>query len=184
MFHRQQHGNRLERAGGAEGVTGDALRRCDRHSPLAEHLGDGCRLGSIVERGGRAVGIDVADVARLETGVVEGQPHARDRAGATRSGRGDVMGVGVAGSAQHLAEDVCTSALGSRPFLEDQRCCALAEHEPVPVDVERPARTGSRQRGHVAEAGDADRTSCRFRSARDDGIAHPPGDQAAAYPMA
>ena len=38
MLERQQHGCRLERPGGAEGVTGHALDRCDRRSGFPKTL--------------------------------------------------------------------------------------------------------------------------------------------------
>ena len=105
LLDRQQHGGGFERAGGAERMTGDALGRHDRHGSLAEHRGDRRRLGRVVERCARAVGVDLSDVAGLEPGVGEREPHAGDRADTAGRRRGDVVGVGVAAAPEDLAED-------------------------------------------------------------------------------
>ena len=60
----EERGDRLDRAGGADEVAGDALGRGDRRRAAAEHLDDGLGLGGVVERRRRAVGVDVADVGR------------------------------------------------------------------------------------------------------------------------
>ena len=77
VLHRQHDGGRLERAGGAEGVTGDALRRRDDRAGRAEHLGDGLGFGRVVERRRRAVRVDVHDVGRREPGVCDARAPCR-----------------------------------------------------------------------------------------------------------
>ena len=46
----------------------------------AEHAAHGLRLGGIVQRRRRAVGVDLGDVVGLQPGVGEGQLHAVDGA--------------------------------------------------------------------------------------------------------
>ena len=77
----------------------------------AEDLGDRGSLSGIVEWGRCSVGVDVADVARLESGVGERQAHAGDRANTTRRRRSDVMRIGVATRAEHFADDVGPAVL-------------------------------------------------------------------------
>lgn len=76
MLERQQHGGCFERSGGAERMTGDPLRRHDRNRTWAEDLGDGGRLGGVVQRGARAVRVDLADLVRSEPSIIEGETHA------------------------------------------------------------------------------------------------------------
>ena len=161
-----KHRGRLERAGRAEGVAGDALGRGHRRSGLAEHGDHRVRLGGVVERRRRAVGVDLPDVARLETGVVEREPHARDRPGTARRGRGDVVGVGVARRPEDLAEDRRPARLGVLPLLQHEHRRALAHDEAVAVGVERPAHARRRQRGHVPEPGQRGRRWPPTRSLR------------------
>ena len=104
---------------------------------VAEHLAHGVRLGGVVERGRGAVGVDLHDVAGVEAGVVERQPHAHGGAGAAGRRGGDVVGVGVAAGAEHLGEDRGATALGVLPLLEHEHARAFAHHEAVAVDVER-----------------------------------------------
>ncbi len=80
VLDRQQRGGGLERAGGAERMSGDALGRHDRDGAGTEHRGDRGGLGGVVERGRGAVGVHLLDVAGLEPGLGECEPHAGDRA--------------------------------------------------------------------------------------------------------
>ena len=57
---------------------------------VAEDLVDGPRLGQVVERGGRAVGVDVADVGRLQLPASNRASSMQDTAPAP-SGAGAVM---------------------------------------------------------------------------------------------
>ncbi len=104
-----------------------------------EHLGDRGGLGRIVERGRCAVGVDLADVAGLEAGVGERQPHARDCAGTARRRRGDVVGVGVARRAQHLADDRWRH--GARPPTTPR-----ASNTAAPSPSTKPSRSTSNGR--------------------------------------
>ena len=158
----QQRCHRLDRAGGTDEVAGHALGGGDRDGAGAEHLGDGGRLGGVVERRRGAVGVDVADVGRREAGVGEGQLHARHRAGAALGRRGDVVGVAGAAVAEHLAE--IGGAAGRRPTPRSsstRNAGPLPHHEAVAGGVEGPAGGGRvgvrRQRAHAPERGRARR---------------------------
>ena len=77
----------------AEAVAGRALRRRDRRPPgvlLAERELDHLRLGRVAERRRGRVRVDVADLGRLDAGVLERHPHRPRRALAGRVGLGDV----------------------------------------------------------------------------------------------
>ena len=125
VLHCQQHGDGFERARCTEGMTSDTFGRCHRHASWAEDLGDRCGLGGIVERRRGPVGVYVADVAGLESGVGERKAHAGDRTDTTRRRRGDVMRIGVATCAEYLADDGGPTALRGRPLFEYQHARRL-----------------------------------------------------------
>ena len=81
-----------------------------------------------------AVGVDLGDVARLEPGVGERQPHAGDGADAAGGGRGDVVGVGGGGAAEELGRGSWRPALTARSHSSSSRiAAALGDHEAVAV---------------------------------------------------
>ena len=125
------------------------------HGAGAEDLGDGGRLGGVVERRGRAVGVDVADVGGREAGVGEGRLHARHGADAALGRGGDVVGVAGAAVAEHLAPDAWRRGPGpTRPPR------ARGTRRPPPSR----SRRGRRRRDGWPSAG----------SGLDDERAHPP----------
>ncbi len=177
VLHRQQQGGGLESPCGAEGMAGDALGGGHRHSTGAEDRGDCCGFCRVVERGAGAVGVELLDVAGRQAGVAESRVHAHDGAGAAGGGSGDVVGVGVAGSAEHLTEDGGATIDSGLPFLEHQHGCAFAEHEAVALGGEGAAVAGRAEGGHVAERCLADAATGALAATGDTGIDHAPCHQ-------
>src|SRR5215211_6789735 len=87
----------------------------------------------IAEFGACAVGVDVVDVGRSDTGVSEGVFHRPTGACPVRRRRGDVVRVGRAADAEHLGVDRGAALLRVLQFLEDDDAGPFAEHEPVAV---------------------------------------------------
>ena len=104
----------------------------------AEHLGDGVRLGPVVERGRGAVGVDVADLVRRDAGVLHGQGHAGGRPGPAGDRGGDVVGVGGAGRAGQLTVDAGPAGDGVVP--------ASSTRAPAPSVITKPSRRMSKGR--------------------------------------
>ena len=82
----------------------------------------------------------------VETGVVERELHACSRTGAAGDGRGDVVGVGVAAVAEHLAVDRGAARQRVLQRLEHGEARALGDHEPVAGGVERTRRAATGRR--------------------------------------
>ena len=151
--------HRLDRARAADQVTGAALHRRDRRGgPVGqsarveqrrppEQCGERTGLGKVTGEGAGPVGVDVPDLRGGGARVLEGQPHAAQRA-VPVGVRGDqVEGVragGIAGDARQCRAARAPRVPGS---LQDQERGALAHHEPVAVGVERPG--GELRPGHV-----------------------------------
>ena len=169
-------GDGFGRAGGADQVPGDALGRRDRRRGVAEHLADRLGLGRVVERGRRAVRVDVPDLARAKAGVVERELHARRRAFAAGRRRGDVVRVGVAAVAGDLAVD-------RRAARARARSSGSSTSAAAPSPMTKPSRSASNgrdacsgsslrvaERGHARERGDrragVSTPRCRRRSRR------------------
>ena len=95
-------------------------------------------LGEVVERRRGAVGVDVADVAGRDAGVVEGELHAGRGAVAPGRRGGDVVGVGGRGRPEDLGVDVGARAAGRARAPRGRAPPALRRHEAVAADVEGP----------------------------------------------
>ena len=80
---------------------------------------------SIAQRRAGAVGIDVADVGRIQLGVGQGALHGFGGAGAVFVGLRDVAAVGAGAVAEHFGKDVCPAVFGVFVFFEDQQCRRL-----------------------------------------------------------
>src|SRR5690606_4021105 len=111
-------------------------------------------LGGVVGRCGRAMTVDVRDVARVQPGVGERQPHARHRAAPLRCWCGDVVTVRSGCRAGDLGVDPSAPGGGSVRVLQHEDGRALGRAEPVPVYVERAGDPGRGEGTHVREAGD------------------------------
>ena len=124
---------------------------------IAEHLGHRRGLGGVVERGRRAVRVDVAHIGEVDARRRRAPAHAADGAGATGSRRGDVMRIRGGRRTEHLGEDRGASCDGHVPLLEDENARRFGDDEAVAVAVERARHATGRQRSHVGEPGDRGR---------------------------
>lgn len=84
---------RLDRPGGPECVSEDALGRRDGGRGPGEDAQQGEGFGRVAEAGRGAVGVDVADVARCAAGIGEGLPDGLLGAAPLGVGGGGVVGV-------------------------------------------------------------------------------------------
>ena len=158
----RERGDRgLDPAGRAQRVAGHRLGRRNREPlrVIAEHRLDRDGLVLVVELGRRAVRVDVADRRRLEPGVPQRGAEAGLGAAVVGRRRRDVVGVAVGGVADQLGVDPRAAPSGVLELLEHQDAGALADHEAVAVEVERPARAlglgvAGRHRPHRVEPAD------------------------------
>src|ERR1700749_5337831 len=93
----------------------------------AEDEADGRGLGAVVDFGGSAVGVDVADLLRGKASVAQGHTHGACRA--FGGGLRDVAGVGGHTEADDLCDGLCAASEGGFEGLEDQHGGAFAEGE-------------------------------------------------------
>ena|SRR5438552_3002337 len=95
FFNRLDTDGHFDGAGSAEHVASRALGGADGHLSrvLAKDGFDGLRFANVALRGRSAMGVDVIDVGRIETGVAQGHFHATRRAFAEWGWRGDVVRV-------------------------------------------------------------------------------------------
>ena len=115
------------------------LGRAD-HEPLrmsAKDPGDGVGLDPIVELSSGSVRVDVADLRRVDAGILQRKRHAR--ADPLEIGVREVPGVGVRAVARQLGEHGRVAALGVVERLEDQESRTLADDEALSSPAERAA---------------------------------------------
>src|SRR3989440_553917 len=148
---RQGADRRLDGTAGAEGVPVVTLGTADAEAGgvRAEHLLDGGGLGRVVERRGRPVRVDVADVVRRDVRIGEREPHRPGRLAAVGAGRRHVIGVVGERVARELGVDAGAAGHGPLPLLQHQHRCALPHDEAVAILVEG---TGRVRGGVVARA--------------------------------
>ena len=94
--------------------TGDAAR------VVAERRADGARLGRLVERRARSVGVDVADALRLEAGVGKRLANRAGRVAAVGPGSGHVIRVVAGAEAEDLCDRRRPAAAGGFELLEHE----------------------------------------------------------------
>ncbi len=146
-----------------------------RRTVAAERADQGAGLGDVAERRARRVGVDVADVLRLEAGVLERQ---RDAAGSTLAGRlgsGHVVGVGGHAGAGEAGVHLRAAGLRELLALEHQHAGALAEDEAVALLVVRAAGrlrlvVPLGQRAQLGEPGQRQRVHAGLRATGDDDV--------------
>jgi hypothetical protein len=132
---------------------------------LAERRLDRLRLGAVVQRRGGAMGVHVGHVARLGPGVLQRQLDRAPRAAALGLRRGQVVRVRGRGVALQHPENACAALTRRRLLLEHQHAGALTEHEPVAAPVEGARYALLRERLHLREAGDRERSERRLGAA-------------------
>jgi len=127
--------------GGSDQVAHHALRARNWNlvGPFAEDLLDRQRLHLVVDVGARAMGVDVVDRIGTEAGVSEGHADAGGGSAALWVGVGDSVGISRRAVADHLAVDIRPPPPGVLEVFEHDHCRPFAEHEAVPLVVERPA---------------------------------------------
>ncbi len=130
--HRQDRGDDLEDARGAEGVAEVALERADGEAlgVRAEDALEGAPLGEIVGLRPGAVGVEVADLRGRDAGVVERGAEGAGDAEAGGIGRGRVVSVGRGAHAEQRREGPARAALGVVEALEHEEARALADAHP------------------------------------------------------
>ncbi|MCY1440193.1 hypothetical protein D9M71_564580 [compost metagenome] len=175
--------DRFHRARGAQQVAGHRLGRADRQlvGMLAEHALDRRHFGHIARWGRSAVGVDVADVFRLDTGIAQGVGHAAGSAFARVGRRRHVVGVAAHAKANQFGVDSRPAGLGVLQLLEHQGPSTVGQHKPVTPLVPRPAGpagfiVAGRQRARSAKTAHAQTTSCHFGAAGDHHVSFTVGD--------
>ena len=141
----------------------------------------GAGLGQVGDPGGRAVGVHVADIGRVQPGILE--RGGDGDLGAAALGVQAAAGHGVAAraAAQDLAVDLAPRAQGVLALLQDHDPRPLARHPAVATAVERPARLRrlALPPRHVLEQAHPDqaqRVDLRVGAARDHHVGPSPAD--------
>ena len=100
------------------------------------------RLGltEIVHVGGGAMCIDIVDILRAESRIVEGVLHALRLIFAMRRRARNVIAVGVGAVADEFGVDVCAACLCVLKCLKHDKPCSLAHDKPRTVLVKRARR--------------------------------------------
>ena len=81
---------------------------------------------------------DVTDSTRVEFPICQCEPHRGFHS--VRSRLGYVPGIAIRAETDDLRDNARTSSFGKLEILENEACDAFADHESVPVPVERPWR--------------------------------------------
>ena len=105
---------------------------------VAERRADGARLGRLVERRARSVGVDIADALRFEAGVGKRLANRARRVAAVGPRSGHVIRVVAGAEAEDLGDRRRPAAAGGLELLEHEDRRRLAHDEPVAVAVEGP----------------------------------------------
>src|SRR5690554_4473546 len=134
--------DQFDAAAGSQRMSELALgaRDAQRSSVFAEHVLDGLRFGFIAKRRAGAVRVDVVDLFRRQSAVVEGIGHGSRGAIAVFVWLSDMAGVAARPKPHDLAVDPGAAGLGVFELFEHENAGAFAEHKTVAIDVERAAR--------------------------------------------
>ena len=135
-----QHADRhFHRPGAGYQVPEIALGCGDGY--VAQRIADRLGLELVVQLGAQSVGVDVSDVARLESSVFKrGADRGTDAlASQGLTGRARLERPGVA---QDASQDFCPSGFGVPPLLQDKSSGPFAVDHSVAVGVERSAGGG------------------------------------------
>ncbi len=129
----------LKRACGAEQMTSHRLRgaEVDLISVRTEHIDYRLGLATVADRSGGAVKIDVIDIFRLHSGILEGVFHHETRTETFGMSGGDVVCVGTHSGTCHFGIDVRSAGLGVFELLEHECGGAFTDHESVARAAER-----------------------------------------------
>src|SRR5699024_4986084 len=105
------------------------------HGLLADDPVHRGRFHTVPGRGGGRVRVDVDDVGAVEPGVLDREAHRAFLAGAGGVGGSDRVGVGAHAHPGDAGVDLRPAGLRVIFTFEDDDARALAEDEPVAVDV-------------------------------------------------
>ena len=94
-------------------------------------------LGDIVERSSCAVCIDVEQIIRCVSGLIEGRPDGCRLRETVRSWSSHVMCVAGVSIAGNFSKDLSAACFRVLILFEDEHRCALGHHEATSVLVER-----------------------------------------------
>ena len=119
--------------------------------------------------------VDVIDILRLESGVLNGVAHDPIAAIPVFRRRGDMMGVAAHPVSHHLGQNPGAPAPRRLQFFEDQHTRAFSHHESVAILVPGPAGVlrvlvPRRKRPHRPESADPHGSNAGFGSAANHGI--------------
>src|SRR5690606_35221376 len=129
-------GDRLQRSGGAQQVSGHGLGR-GQHRMVTERGVQRHHLGHVPDRGGGGVRVDVYDVPGGHVRVPQGGADGASRAAAVGFGLHDVVPVRGEPGPGERGVDAGPARGGVVGALQHDDRSALPEHEPVPLLVPR-----------------------------------------------
>src|SRR5450759_796756 len=127
---------------------------------LAKQISDGVSFERIADGRRGAVGVDVADDARIELRVAQRVAHDAETAFVLGGGLSHVIRVRAHAVADDFGQDGSVPAAGMLEFFENQDAGAFAHHEAVAVLVPGTAGASgvviaSGKRAHGGESADA-----------------------------
>ena len=94
-------------------------------------------LGSIVQMGSSAVGIDVEHIILAVSGLLEGKFHGLGLCGAVGTRCCGMIGIAGIAVTDNLRIDLCSTLLRMFESFQDQHCTTVAHDETTAVQVER-----------------------------------------------
>ena len=139
ILQRQESERRFDHAGSGQRMTDHRFVGRDRNAAdaLAEHGRNAKMLHLVVFRRRSAVGVDVVDVLRPDTGIGERIAHAGDDRLAVGARAGAVERVGLFPDAFKDAEDAGAAGARMIEIFEHQSRSPFRQHETVTVFGER-----------------------------------------------
>ena len=118
-------------------MTRLTLRRGDGHLVIAKHLGDGFGLTAVTDRRRGGVGIDIADICRLDASTLQ---TTQQRTGRSLDiGRRDMIAIAREAPAKDLGQNRSSTTHGVLIVLDDQCSCTTAGNESIAIAVEGTA---------------------------------------------
>ena len=171
VANRKNRKDAFDTAGTAEQVTRSALGGAHHKlvGVFAEEFAHSAGFVDVAHGGRRAVCIEVVNVLRLQTGVVERHLHGAN--GAVRSRRRDVIGVTRKTITCEFAVDLGAAGNGVVIVFENKQAAAFTHHKAVTINVERTGSVSrvviaARKSVHAVKAADADFADRAFGTAR------------------
>ena len=122
-------------------MAGHRLRRADHElfRRVAEAALDRVALREIASLGRRAVRVHIADLIRIDAGVLHGRAHAARRTVAVFARRRDMERVGAHAEPGQLAIDASVALARMFVVFEHEHAGSVGEHEAIAILVPWPA---------------------------------------------